>query len=106
MDDYDPMLLSVVWNGEARKMYYQGGPYFEMLDSDEAVEILARYEDGKVAALVCAFGSGKVLLSGPHPEAPVSWLEYDELPVRGWKSSIDLMLAALRDLFSDRRIGE
>ena len=106
MGDYDPMLLPVVWNGEARKMYYQGGPYFEMLESDEAVEILARYEDGEVAALVCAYGMGKVLLSGPHPEAPVSWLEYEDLPVRGWKSSIDLMQAALRDLLSDRRPGE
>ncbi len=105
LSDATPALLSIRWQDKKRDMYYQLGPYFEILDSGAPLEELAWYDDDSVAALICAFGKGKVLLSGPHPEAPDSWLE-DEMPSGTWKPSIDLLQAALRDLMSDRAPGK
>ena len=102
LDDPSPMLLPILWQKETREMYYQLGPYFELLETDEPVEVLAWYEDGSVAALICGYNQGKVLLSGPHPEAPRYWIEDDGLPVGGWQSSIGRLQAALQDLLSDR----
>ena len=34
---------------------------------------LATYTNGKIAALVAAYGKGKVGVSGPHPEATAEW---------------------------------
>lgn len=102
LDDPTPMLLPVMWGDETREMYYQLGPYFELSETGEPLEVLAWYDDGSVAALVCGYGRGKVLLSGPHPEAPDSWIEDDELADGAWQSSIDLLQAALNDLLSNR----
>lgn len=100
-----PMLLPIRWGGETRNMYYQLGPYFDILESDASLQVLAWYDDESAAALTCAFGRGKVLLSGPHPEAPRAWIEDADLEVGDWQSSADLLEAALRDLLSDRPLN-
>lgn len=47
---------------------YYGGPYFS-LDSGAGVEVLATYNyNGQPAIIAFNYGSGKVVLSGPHPE--------------------------------------
>lgn len=47
---------------------YYGGPYFS-IDEGADVEVLATYEyNGEPAIVACQYESGKVVLSGPHPE--------------------------------------
>ena len=65
-------VVSVRWGGSDRVVYFQGGPYFSVPGGD-GVNILGTYSNGLVAALVAPFGSGRVGVTGPHPEAPASW---------------------------------
>lgn len=64
-------LTTVRWEGMAREVYVQDAPVLEV---DEArVRVVARYGDGGVAALRCGYGAGRVVVCGPHPEAPPDW---------------------------------
>ncbi|MDO8142589.1 MAG: BPL-N domain-containing protein [Candidatus Brocadiales bacterium] len=49
---------------------YIGGPYFSIdKDAESKVEVLATYNyNGEPAIVAFEYGSGKVVLSGPHPE--------------------------------------
>ena len=49
---------------------YIGGPYFSIdKDAESKVEVLATYNyNGEPAMVAFPYGSGKVVLSGPHPE--------------------------------------
>lgn len=67
-------VIPVLWRGQRRDMYFQDGPHF-VLDSEEGVEILARYTNGAIAALVASYGQGRVAVVGPHPEATVDWFD-------------------------------
>lgn len=67
-------IIPVLWRGQRRDMYFQDGPHF-VLDSDDGVEILARYTNGAIAALVTSFGRGRVAVVGPHPEATADWFD-------------------------------
>ncbi|GHF82290.1 hypothetical protein GCM10018790_70030 [Kitasatospora xanthocidica] len=71
-------LVDVVWRGRPQRMYFQDGPYFDV--DGPAAEVLARYSDGRPAAVVAAYGAGRVAVSGPHPEAPAAWYRDYELP--------------------------
>lgn len=64
-------VTTVRWAGMPRQVYVQDAPVLEV---DEArVRVLARYGDGGVAALACRYAEGRVVVSGPHPEAPAGW---------------------------------
>lgn len=52
----------------ALDVYWEDGP-----DLSGWGEVVARYPDGKPAVAQAAVGSGWVLLSGVHPEAPADW---------------------------------
>lgn len=67
-------IIPVIWRGQRRDMYFQDGPYFD-LDSEDGVQVLARYTNGAVAALVAPHGRGRVAVVGPHPEATVDWFD-------------------------------
>lgn len=51
-------------------VYYQGGCSFDITESTEHVEVLARYQKPYrgSAIIACTAGLGKAVLSGPHPE--------------------------------------
>jgi glutamine amidotransferase-like uncharacterized protein len=66
-------LIQVTWRGTPRWMYFQDGPYFIPRNGIAGQIILATYMNGKVAAMVQPYGSGKIGVSGPHPEADASW---------------------------------
>lgn len=68
-------VVPLTWRGEQRWVYFQDGPGFD-LAADADVEVLATYPDGVPAVLVASYGSGRVGVAGPHPEADESW--YDE----------------------------
>lgn len=64
------------------------------------MQVIAYYEDGRIAALLSSYGEGKVAVSGPHPEARDSWI--DEAADGGtWTASTDL----LKELLSDRPVN-
>lgn len=69
----DDTLVQVMWRGTNRWMYFQDGPYFIPKSCIDGQIILATYRNGKVAAMVQPYGSGKIGVSGPHPEADASW---------------------------------
>ncbi len=73
-------IVTVRWEGSDRPIYFQGGPYFSVPD-DHGTTILGTYSNGLVAAMVAPFGSGRVGVTGPHPEAPASWYRSAELEV-------------------------
>jgi glutamine amidotransferase-like uncharacterized protein len=70
--DTDSM-VQVSWRGVNRWMYLQDGPYFIPKTGVAGQTILAKYTNNLVAAMVQPFGSGKIGVSGPHPEADASW---------------------------------
>ena len=72
-------IVKVQWRGQARCMYFQDGPYFLLDRGATGVIVLARYTNGKIAALVAPYGKGKVGVSGPHPEATADWYEASHL---------------------------
>lgn len=67
-------IIPVLWRGQRRDMYFQDGPHF-VLDSEDGVEVLARYTNGAIAALVASCGQGRVAVVGPHPEATADWFD-------------------------------
>jgi hypothetical protein len=89
-------VLPVTWRGRTRAVYFQDGPHF-VLDDDPGTEILARYANGAVAALVTPFGAGRVGVVGPHPEATSDWFEHLPTP-RGPVDATDLALDLLDTL--------
>ncbi|KPH20555.1 hypothetical protein AN948_06645 [Rhodococcus sp. ADH] len=72
IDTTSNTVVEVTWRGEERLMFFQDGPIFVLRD-DAPVEVLARYRNGKIAAVIAGFGRGRVGVVGPHPEAGQSW---------------------------------
>jgi glutamine amidotransferase-like uncharacterized protein len=68
-------IIQVSWRENRRWMYFQDGPYFIPESDIKDQTILAYYPNGVVAAMVQPFGKGKIGVSGPHPEAEISWYE-------------------------------
>jgi glutamine amidotransferase-like uncharacterized protein len=64
-------LKTVTWNGSERKIYWEGGPFLRNLPS--SVEVIGRYSNGAIATARTTFGSGRVFITGLHPEAPRAW---------------------------------
>ncbi len=84
-------VITVDWppppHARRRKIFYQDGPYFWLNEGAQA-QVLARYTNGLIAAMVVPFGSGRVAVCGPHPEANRSWYRNPPLPYPG--STYDL----------------
>ncbi|MFB7912044.1 BPL-N domain-containing protein [Kitasatospora sp. NPDC056076] len=69
--DEQDHLVDVSWRGQPQRMYFQDGPYFDL--EGPGAQVLARYTNDRAAAAVAPYGSGRVAVSGPHPEAPAEW---------------------------------
>lgn len=65
------------WNGSERYLYWEGGPFFYNMPA--SIEQIASYPDGSSASVRTTYGKGRVFLSGPHPEAPQQWKDYNNL---------------------------
>ncbi|MEV4544311.1 BPL-N domain-containing protein [Micromonospora echinaurantiaca] len=72
VDSTDDTVVEVRWRGRARHMYFQDGPTFQLRPGAPG-SVLATYDTGAAAAVVTAYGAGRVGLVGPHPEADRSW---------------------------------
>ncbi|MBK8463059.1 MAG: hypothetical protein IPL36_08515 [Nigerium sp.] len=75
--DETARIIDVTWAGERRAVYFQDGCTFT---AGPATEVVARYANGLPAAVVAACGSGRVAVTGPHPEATDDWFVDDGLP--------------------------
>ncbi len=72
--DGKALMLALDWRGKPRHVYFEGGAYFEF-PNNAPVNVIATYEDGKPATIAVRYGRGRVVVTGPHPEAPDSWKE-------------------------------
>ena len=81
-------ILPITWLGKKRYVYWEEGPYLRNLPS--SVEVVATYENDKVAAARTTFGLGRVFVTGLHPEAPQDWREH---PTLDDKDGLDFDLA-------------
>jgi hypothetical protein len=97
--NYAPRILPVEWLGATYLMYFQAGPTFYLEPTAEAVQVIAHYQSGEIAALMNSYGAGKVAVSGPHPEADDSWL-YEVAYDPGWTPTGALAVAMLQGLLS------
>jgi glutamine amidotransferase-like uncharacterized protein len=73
-------LVEVGWRGRRRYLFFQDAPVFRLDRSADDVDVLARYPNGELAAVVVPFGSGRVGVVGPHPEATADWYRDCRLP--------------------------
>jgi len=93
-----------------RPIFYQDGPYFWLHD-DARARVLARYTNGRIAAVVATFGDGAVGVCGPHPEADRSWytaagLRYPGSTCDLGHQLVDAVISGLGADHGPRRPGE
>ncbi|WP_040390323.1 BPL-N domain-containing protein [Catelliglobosispora koreensis] len=72
IDSEDNTLVRLRWRGQERVLFFQDGPYF-WVRPEASVAVMATYPNGTIAAMVSGFGSGRVGVVGPHPEATQDW---------------------------------
>lgn len=72
VDSEGDTLVRVTWRGQQRTLFFQDGPYFWVRPRTDTT-VVATYPNGTIAALVAGFGSGRVGVVGPHPEATEDW---------------------------------
>ncbi|MGB3673101.1 MAG: BPL-N domain-containing protein [Candidatus Nanopelagicales bacterium] len=65
-------VIPIKWGKRTISMYFQDGAYI-IPSKVRGEKILARYTNGKVAALTKPYGAGRIGVIGPHPEAPAKW---------------------------------
>lgn len=66
--------IPVNWNHRQETFYYQDGPFLVGNKQQDGFTPLAFYRNGDVAIARYVYGKGRVVLSGPHPEADDSWM--------------------------------
>ncbi|PYF69969.1 BPL-N domain-containing protein [Pedobacter nutrimenti] len=70
----------VYWKGHKENIFFQDGPYLFSKSNDPKFSKIATYENGDLAAARYSYGSGLVILTGPHAEADSNWFEDAEIP--------------------------
>lgn len=84
----------VTWHGRKRYVHYEHGPAFQ---DTKGVEVFATYNlNGAPAAIRGNYGLGKVLLSGPHPEALDDWLPVEDPDGLDTDLAVDMIRSAAR----------
>lgn len=97
VDTTGDTLVRVLWRDRPRTLYFQDGPYF-LIRPDAHSTVVATYPNGAMAAVVTTFGSGRVGVVGPHPEATEEWYRDAGLPVPtplGLDLGLDLLDAVM-----------
>jgi hypothetical protein len=68
-------VLPIEWGGVTRQVYWEGGPAF-YVSAQSGAQVTATYPDGTAASIRARYGSGRVYVTGLHPEAPQRWRNY------------------------------
>ncbi|MBI4924593.1 MAG: hypothetical protein HY843_01600 [Bdellovibrio sp.] len=71
-------IFPVLWENQMHYLYFEDGGYFDLIENN-AVKVIAKYMDGKTAAIFFPYEKGKVALSFPHPEATLEWKNSNNL---------------------------
>lgn len=97
-------ILNMKWGNINRGVYWEGGPYF-VLDTQQKkalkknpILVLATYPNGSAATIMTHFGSGKVVVTGAHPEAPAWWAvdeKIDDYDGVDHDLAVDMILRAI-----------
>jgi glutamine amidotransferase-like uncharacterized protein len=90
-------LVRVSWRGQRRTLFFQDGPRFCLRPGADAT-VVATYPNQTIAALVTRFGSGRVGVVGPHPEATDDWFTDAGLAIPsspGHQLGLDLLEAVM-----------
>ncbi|MBF0572394.1 MAG: hypothetical protein HQK69_01340 [Desulfamplus sp.] len=102
--DPEPKVIQIEWNKQKNMIYYQFGPKF-LLTENNMTNVMAKYDDGSIAAFSMKVGKGKVVLVGPHPEADATWLEESMENFELWQPTKnmaqDMMQEALNTTLDD-----
>ncbi len=76
-------IISTVWSGQSRQVYWELGPYFlaESLTPDSKVISYYPQKDGSddlknIMTIYSKYGQGKIAITAVHPEAPQGWRDY------------------------------
>lgn len=93
-----PHLEKVRWYQKEVTLYFQGGPKFILEKNAKNINIIARYSNGDIAALIYTYGKGKVIVIGPHPEADKTWLEADGIDATHWQPSQELAVNLIKEM--------
>lgn len=94
-----PTVVDVTWRDRRRSMYFQDGATFQVRPETPGLDVIATYPNGEIAALAVPFGSGRVAVVGPHPEADRSWFSDSGIRYPGTESysaGIELVDAVMR----------
>lgn len=67
--------FSILWGEKEESVYFQDGPYFDNSTKSLGFVPIAHYLNGDIAMASYKYGKGKVVLTGPHPEADESWID-------------------------------
>lgn len=85
----------VLWNGRSRFLHFEAGPRFQ---PGPGIEVFATYAwDGAPAAIRGRYGAGKVVLSGPHPEAQSDWEPAEDPDGLDLDLAIEMIRSAARE---------
>jgi Biotin-protein ligase, N terminal len=65
----------------SRQIYWEGGPYFKFTKAElPKVDVRGTYSrTNQISAIQTTYGSGKVSLTGAHPESPQWWRDSSNL---------------------------
>lgn len=84
-----PSIVKLVWNnGQKYSIYFHDGAAFVETPNIHDANIIARYKNGDIAALIQDHKKGKIGVIGPHPEARKWWF-YSQTKIKdNWKNSV------------------
>ncbi|KAA0017040.1 hypothetical protein FOY51_25565 [Antrihabitans cavernicola] len=68
----DDTVIAIRWRNQPRHMFFQDGPTFPNT-TPATTAVPARYDNDLPAAVITTYGTGRVGLVGPHPEADPTW---------------------------------
>jgi glutamine amidotransferase-like uncharacterized protein len=84
----------VIWEGKRRFIHFEYGPRFQ---TGPGIEVFATYvSNGAPAAIRGKYGQGRVVLSGPHPEAMGDWEPTEDPDGSDLDLAIEMMQSAAR----------
>jgi len=67
-------MINIAWEGDIRSIYYHGGPFIDLTGvNDPSLRVISHYDDGSNNGLIVNYGSGRVAVTGAHPEASKIW---------------------------------
>lgn len=89
-------LQTINWRSKEVVLYFQGGPTFVLDKNAENIDLIAKYQNGDIAAFSHSYGKGTVTVIGPHPEADKTWLEEDHIKSNNWQPQQQLLVDLIK----------